>query len=120
MRYTHERQNYWRQVLAEYYSSGLKPVEFCNQNHLAYKSFSKWRLRLSEELVPVRQSDSADLVLLPLNVPSMTPEQAGLQPPARTYSGVELEINGMTVRVSSGFDGDTLRRVLEITGGLPC
>lgn len=119
MGYSQKKLKYWGGILAEYASSGLKPAEFCRRNHLAVKSFYKWRIRLSGELPEDRRSDVSGLELAPV-IPPPVPSVSGLPCHQGKDSGISVETGGMTLRLSTGFDAATFRRVLELTGGLPC
>lgn len=114
MSYSQEKIMYWRGILAECASSGLKPAEFCRRNHLAAKSFYMWRRRLSGELPADSRGDLSGLQLVPAGSLSSPPGDRGPE------SGVSVEAGGLRIRLACGFDGETLHRVLEIAGGLPC
>lgn len=119
MSYSQKKMKYWRGILAEYVSSGLKPVEFCRRNHLAAKSFYKWRIRLSSELPEDRRSDVSGLALAPV-VPPPASVSSGLGRHSWKDSGICVETGGVTLRLSAGFDAATFQRVLKLTGGVPC
>lgn len=114
MSYSQRKMKYWRGILAEYESSELKTVEFCRRNHLDERSFYRWRKRLSCELPEDRRSDLSGLQLVPVGSLSSPPIDRGPE------SGVSVDAGGLRIHLACGFDVETLHRVLEIAGGLPC
>ncbi len=64
----------WREILAEFESSGLSHAAFCKRDGIAEASFAKWRLRLSKASgaegsfveLPVSSGTSARELLLSL------------------------------------------------------
>lgn len=119
MNRSQERLKFWRETLARYASEDVEPLEFCRMNHLTSKSFYKWRIRLSAELPPEKRGGISALPLLPVAVPPASPARE--RPcPGPADSGVSIEAGPVKISLSKGFDGETLRRVIEIAGGLTC
>ena len=115
MPYSRKRIKHLRGLLADFAGSGQTITEFCKGRGLARSNFYRWRALFAP---PVRPSAGPGLELLPVPSARLV-EVPGLGAPRRD-SGVELEVGGVGIRLSEGFDADTLRRVLEIAGGRPC
>ena len=91
-----------RAVLAELETSGLDVLDFCRRHGLDHQRIGYWQRRLgnaggggtNELLVPVKVVGSRPVV---------------------DDDAIEIVVRGeRTIRVRSGFDGDALRRVLEV------
>lgn len=125
MSYSRKKTAYWQGILAQYAASGLRPIDFCRARGLAEKSFYKWRLRLRPELAtrsPVPSGDARTQERLEL-LPVATQEGVFApprRPSAEGGSGVSIQAGMLLIRVDAGFDEETLRRVLDVTGGRPC
>lgn len=90
-----------RTVLAELEASGLEVLDFCRRHGLDPQRIAYWQRRLGGGagtkglLVPVRVVGS----------------------PVIDDEPIEIVVRGeRTIRVRSGFDDETLRRVLEVLG----
>ena len=122
MSYSRKKTAYWRGILAQYAASGLRPVDFCQTQGLAEKTFYKWRLRLRPELTPrspvppsaARTQERLELLPVAPTEDAFTPPRSG------EGSGVSIQAGVLLIHVDTGFDAETLRRVLDVTGGRPC
>ena len=117
MSYSQKKLTYWQGILSQYRLSGMKAAEFCRVNRLAAKSFYKWRIRLSAGCPEGAAGESSGLTLvrLPTAGACSTP-----QPGRSSGSGVSLEAGPLKINLETDFDGDTLRRVLDVAGVRPC
>ena len=93
-----------RAVLAELEASRLEVLDFCRRYELDHQRIGFWQRRLggvgdggkSGLLVPVRVVGSSPVI---------------------DDEPIEIMVRGeRTIRVRSGFDGETLRRVFEVLG----
>ncbi len=109
---------HWRTHVSAQASSGLTAVDYCREHGLHPKSFYRWKrvLRESGELGVLlgaggpQPAGSVVNGAKPLFAEVRLP--AGVTAPAA--SGVEVVLGrGVTVRVSQGFDAETLRRVVS-------
>jgi transposase-like protein len=104
-----DRRAFWQLAIDEQKSSGLSVRAFCLREGLSEASFYSWRRRLSEgESAAGRESSVAFFEV-------MRPVPAPMRP-ADVARRVALEVllpGGLVVRVSEGFDGPTLRQVVE-------
>jgi transposase len=101
------RETYWRSVLARWERSGLSVRTFCRTEGLNQGTFYWWRRELNRR-------DQPQPAFLPVRI---LPERAE---PASGNIQVVLA-NGRAVRVSAGFDPQTLVRVVELLeGGRSC
>jgi transposase-like protein len=96
----------WRQRLAQWRRSGLTIRRFCEQHALSQPSFYAWRRELqrrdARRAAAAAPTDSAATPFVPVQVV-----------PAPTPSPLELVLcGGRILRVTPGFDTDTLRRLL--------
>jgi hypothetical protein len=91
------KDDQWRERIAEQERSGLTVKQFCKERGITEGSFYAWRKRL-------RKKEPVRFALV---------ERAALQESA-TEALLELVLaNGERLRIGSGVDGTTLRRVLE-------
>lgn len=101
------RETYWRAVLARWKRSGLSVRNFCRAEGLNSGTFYWWRREWNRR-------DRPQPAFLPVRI---LPEQGE---PASGNIEVVLA-NGRSVRVSAGFDPQTLVRVVELLeGGRSC
>ncbi len=103
------KEQYWRQVLAGWRSSGLSGRAYCHLRGISLPSFYWWRREIARR-------DSAGIQFLPVRVvpDAMPPHGDG---------AIEVVLtNQRCLRVRPGFDRATLVRLLELLddGGLAC
>jgi len=109
----------WKALLADFRRSGLTQAEFCRQRNVALASF---RYHFYKPLSPkpalsnARSSASSDHQFLPVTI---------LPDPifSSTASQPHLEVilsNGRRIAVASGFDTQTLRRLIAVVEERPC
>lgn len=88
----------WQNQIKRQEESGLNAAEFCRQHQIGQASFYAWRARL-------RREDHADGFV-------EIPTQAHVD---SAGAGVALFLpNGIRMALDHGFDGDVLRRALDI------
>jgi hypothetical protein len=105
------KQEYWLEQVERWLGSGLGVREFCERRRLSEQSFYAWRRTLVERGLIVWPKP-ATAAFVPVRVEAST---------ARPTSAIEVVLaDGRTLRVSAGFDGETLRRVVEALEGRPC
>jgi transposase-like protein len=106
-----DRRAFWELAMGEQKSSGLSVRAFCRREGLGEASFYSWRRRLSErESAAVHDHDPAISFVEVLRSAPASGRQA------EVAMNVALEVllpGGLVVRVSEGFDGPTLRQVVE-------
>lgn len=107
----------WRGHIAAQASSGLSAVAYCEVHGLHPKSFYRWKrvLRESGELGDLLGGAATAMAFSPGPPKPVFAEVrvSGATGPAA--SGVEVALReGVTVRVSPGFDAETLRRVVSV------
>src|SRR3954471_4883239 len=108
------RESYWRSVVARWKRSGLSVRAFCRAEGVNEPKFYWWRRELLRRDQPQPQPDSQP-AFLAVRVVDDKPESPAL--------GVEVVLaNGRLVRVTAGFDTQTLLRVVELLegGGQSC
>ena len=106
------RESYWRLLISRWKRSGLSVRAFCRAEGVNEPKFYWWRRELLRRDQPQPASKPA---FLAVRVVDDKPE-----PPAL---GVEVVLaNGRSVRVTAGFDPQTLLRVVELLegGGQSC
>ena len=98
----------WSKRIEEWRASGLTAKEFSAKHGLPVHGLRNWsyRLRAVEKvkLIPVTVKPPAD------SLPSSTAEADPARP------ALTLELGGVHVVVSTGFDRATLRAVLDVLG----
>ncbi len=81
--------------------SGRSIRDYCSQNHIGEKQFYVWRRRF-------RQREAT--AFLPVHLVAETTPQRD--------AAIEIVLDGgRRLRVEPGFDGDTLRRLLQLLEG---
>lgn len=101
-----KRERYWRGLMERRGKTGESVRAICLEEGVSECSFYRWRRRLDEEAREAAGFVAVDVV-----------EKEG----ASGGSGVELGLPcGVAIRVSPGFDGETLRRVLAELEGRGC
>jgi hypothetical protein len=98
-----ERQ--WQRWIDRWQVSGLSVRDFCTRHRLSAPHFYSWRRRLQHRAAP----------------PPFLPVHVAADPPPPP-TPLELVLAGAVVlRVSPGFDPDTLRQLLAVLHeGRPC
>ena len=107
----------WRGHIAAQASSGVSAVAYCRAHELHPKSFYRWKrvLRESGELEALLQCGTEPAAALPGPPKPVFAEVRVSGAPGPAASGVEVALgSGVTVRVSPGFDAETLRRVVSV------
>jgi hypothetical protein len=94
------KEQHWRRCLQRWQHSGLTVREFCDRHQLAEARFYAWRRLLQQ-----RDAAAAPFVSVHV-VPDEHPQRAG---------SLEVVLAGnRCVRVPTGFDPATLRRLLAV------
>jgi hypothetical protein len=104
------KEQYWRQVLARWRSSGLSVRAYCELHRISQPSFYWWRRETSRR-------DSARPQFLPVRV---VPDAVA---PDGGDGAIDVILaNQRCLRVRPGFDRATLVRLLDAleNGGRPC
>lgn len=109
----------WTTLINEFRRGGLTQAEFCNRRGLSIHSFRKHLYGTSASKPSMQHLRTAPdhgpqflrVTVLPDPVPSIT-----FNPPA-----LELILsNGRRIAVASGFNPETLRRLLSVVDTAPC
>ena len=104
-----DRRAFWQLAIEEQKSSGLSVRAFCLREGLSEASFYSWRRRLSEGESAAPRESSVAFVEVMRSVPTPVWQ-------TDVAMRVALEVllpGGLVVRVPEGFDGVTLRQVVE-------
>jgi transposase len=104
------KEQYWRQVLARWQTSGLTVRAYCQLHRISEQSFYWWRRK-------IQRPDRLRAEFLPVRV------VAEAVPSDGEGGAVEIVLpNGRCLRVRPGFDRVTLVRLLEVLedGDAPC
>lgn len=91
----------WTEKLAEWRTSGLSGAKWCRQQGIKYHTFLYWLKKSRwDNSIPAKPFiEIVDKVVNP---------------------GFQLEVQGVTIRLSCQFDAKTLRSCLQILKSLPC
>jgi hypothetical protein len=107
-RRSQRREEHWRRIVTGQPASGLSIRAWCEQQGVTEASFYAWRRTLAgcgvnrEACV---QEPPAQLVAL---------DVAGSAHPSVGAAPLQLVLADLRIEISSGFDDDTLRRVLSV------
>jgi hypothetical protein len=110
------REAYWRRVLSDASGSGLTPTAYCRRHGIPPPNFFYWKGEIARRdrrasSIPTREGirhGSTPVALIPVRVTAPETERG-------TQGPIEIVLRGgRVVRVESGFDEDTLRRVIAI------
>ena len=113
-----EKDAYWQDLIKAQQLSGLSQKQFCAQEGISYRSFTNRASRLKEESLSSGPGSFVSAVVtsdsMPLNTKKRMPK-----PTVETSVGfppkdLEIRLGGLVVVVPSGFDEDTLRRLMGI------
>lgn len=113
------KELYWRDVVQLWHRSGQSVRVFCAEHRLSEPSFYAWRriINSRDQPTPDDRRDTPDShpsrpAFVPVRV---TPEATRTTPPPSTTGSLELVIgSSRVVRVSPGFDANTLRQLLAV------
>jgi len=101
----HEREPFWRDLIARHQRSGQSVAAFCRDHGVSQPSFFSWRKRL--------RLHSAPSPFVPIQIDLSAP----LAPPAP----IEIVLpSGACVRIRPGCDRQTLETVLAVLEPPPC
>ncbi|MHC4481041.1 MAG: IS66 family insertion sequence element accessory protein TnpA [Planctomycetota bacterium] len=127
-----EREQRWREVVAEWSRSGLTQTAFCRERGLSLASFHWWKRELvrrdggrspKQQAQGGKSSRTGTRGFLPVRVVGAHEcEAAGAQErPRDGQTGLEVVLgNGRRVRVGCEVDGELLAKVVTVLEGLPC
>ena len=82
----------WQQIVDLWQHSGLATRQFCDQHHLSYESFCKWRRRLAATVDGTR-SLHAEPAFIDLSSLRSTVTPAGWEIVLKLGNGVELHLS---------------------------
>lgn len=106
------REQFWREMLADWKGSGLSIRAFCRRHHLAEPTFYYWRQELARR----------DRRLTARTEPATSTTPPAFVP-VRVIAHEPIEVvvrSGQVVRVAAGFDATHLRAVVEALEAKPC
>jgi len=106
----------WRARLARWRESGLSLKAFAEQEGgYSWRSLQWWKSRIARGHVAGGETASATAGVSPSLVPVVVEMTKA---PPRSSTGIEVILqSGHSVRVSTGFDPETLVRLVELLGG---
>jgi transposase len=119
------REQYWRQVVAQWRRSGLTVRGFCLGRGLSETLFYWWRRELARrdgakverrDGSKVERRDASKVQFFPVRLTHREAE-------SRTDAGIDIVLaNGRCLRVRPGFDQNTLVEVVHLLdeGGASC
>jgi len=109
-----EREALWRGRVVDQRESGLSVRQYCLREKLSEASFYSWRRELAlrdredKETIEVGKSGEGLQSFVPVHVASALPAHASLE---------LLHRSGHVIRISAGFDDESLRRLLSVLEG---
>jgi len=96
-----QSREYWQQIVKQQEDSGETVSDFCRNHHVGIKSFYRWRCRLRG---PVKSDSLVEQKNLFVEVNGQARPPVG--------SSITIGHGDFTIEVASGFNDETLRRVL--------
>ena len=110
--YNPEKEQAWRQVIAEWSRSGQSQVGFCRDRQISRARFVYWKRRLESEDI-----SGGKVTLMHVGNISGRTVRAGM-----TLTGTSepmfVTVNGKyRIEVGEGFGGDALKRLLDVLEG---
>ncbi len=118
-----ERKAFWARRIVALDSSGLSRAEFCRRRGINYQTMSWWVRRLSSEGNDGRGQDGRDQGVRDQDVRGQgrsSTEDGVLsfvEVPVRvgaTAMPYEVVLGGRSIRIGSGFEDDTLARLIQV------
>ena len=107
-----DKERLWRGRVRAWKASGESAVRFAGREGFAASSLLYWRRRFEEASKPVTSTQPASKPAFACIVPRSARPKDGV-----TSTGVELEIAGVAVRVTRGFDPALLSEVVRALRG---
>jgi transposase-like protein len=106
------KERRWRRLLAQRDRSGLSVRAFCQLHDLSEPSFYAWRCTL-------RERDAQAVHFVPVE---LVADEHAARATDGSAKALELVLSdGLLLRVGTGFDGPTLKRLLALLEeGRPC
>jgi hypothetical protein len=113
-----KRENFWQAKIKEQQASSLSVSEFCRNNRLSSNRFYWWRKRISER----NQTTGGKQNFVPVQVAYGDMGEFSVSALSTAYeSSIEiLHKSGHKLRVCSGFNPDTLCRVITVLDKISC
>lgn len=112
-----EKDAYWQELIKAQRLSGLSQKQFCAQEGISYRSFTNRASRLKEESLSSGPGSFVSAVVtsetMPLTKKRMNESTMEVSVPSISKD-LEIRLGGLVVVVPSGFDEDTLRRLMGI------
>lgn len=95
------KQQEWEAIIEAWRASGKSATAWCRENNFNYTTFIGWSSRL-------RQSSKQASINSPfIELQNSSPERCG----------ITLEYEGISIKISPGFDQITLNQCLEVLRG---
>jgi transposase len=109
--YNPEKEQAWRQKIAEWSRSGQSQVAFCRERQISRYRFVYWKRRLESNDI------SGGKVSL-VHVADISGRKVRAEVMRRTSEGMFFTVNGKyRIEVGEGFGGETLKRLLDVLEG---
>jgi hypothetical protein len=110
--YNPEKEQTWRQIVAEWNRSGQSQVAFCRYRQISRARFVYWKRRLESEDI-----SGGKVTLMHVGDLSDSTVRTGMTPRGMSEPMV-LTVNGKyRIEVGERFDGVTLKRLLDVLEG---
>jgi hypothetical protein len=119
------RDEYWANTISEWRASGLSQKEFCQRRGISDRALNNWlykspyRERVARVLDARAQGTAHEET--PRFVPvSVVATPRGIEPQSRCAAIEVVLQSGLRIVVPTGFDDETLRRILATLEARPC
>jgi len=113
-------RGFWEEQLREYWDSGFTVSEYSELIGQPHLTVMRWIRKLrseheSSEIIEPEQAESGKPSDCPVRMIEVVPKQSEEDAEARSQdSGVQLRIGKMEISLTSGYDREVLRSVLEM------
>ena len=119
------RVEYWSNAIIEWRASGLSQKEFCRRRAISDRALNNWlykspyRERIAQSLAAAVHGATPEETprFVPVSVVAAT---QAVEPLARPTAIEVVLQNGLRIVVPTGFDDETLRRVIAMLQARPC
>jgi hypothetical protein len=110
-----KRETFWRRIVMKQPTSGLSIRDWCDSQGVSEPSFYAWRRELAhravEQTKPTSDASTADR-FVELELPPLAKSALAVG-----VAALSIVVGDVRVEVAPGFDGPTLRQLLEVLRG---
>lgn len=99
-----QREEFWRRIVTRQPKSGLSIRAWCARHGVTEASFYAWRRTLARRAATAKNSRAQFVAV----------DVAGGASTSVGSASLQLMVNDLRVEIGAGFDGETLRRLVDV------